>query len=266
MTPRYVSSAVSDVGCRRQLNEDACLDRPDIGLWVVADGMGGHQAGDHASRSIVEALDFPAGVENPRRLIERIEDEMVRVNAALIKAAAALGPDAVVASTVVGLVLAETHYACFWAGDSRAYLVRGGAALQITRDDSHVQSLIEAGEIDEREAREHPLAHVVTSAVGAGEALDLHFRHGRCSDADHFVLCSDGLSNLVSPGETGRIVAQTPVAGAAQVLVDLARQRGAPDNVTVVVVGPAPRGTAVTEAQSEADITRTGGPGRAGPA
>ena len=237
MKAGYRSSAVSDIGCRRRLNEDACLARPDLGLWVVADGMGGHQAGDHASRSIVEALDFPGPPESPRGLIERIETEMERVNAELVSAAAGMGPDAVVASTVVGLVLADAHYACFWLGDSRAYMVRAGAALQLTRDDSHVQGLIEAGEIDEEAARSHPLAHVVTAAVGAGGAFELHFRHGRCTPGDRFVLCSDGLSNLVSPSETGRIASRTPIEEGAQTLVDIARARGAPDNVTVVVVG-----------------------------
>jgi len=159
MTPAYVSSAVSDVGCRRKLNEDACLARPDIGLWVVADGMGGHQAGDLASRSIVEALDFPRATANPRSLIQRIEEALAAVNDRLLEEARALGPDAVVASTVVGLVLAETHFVCFWAGDSRAYMIRAGTALQLSRDDSHVQTLIEDGTLTEAEARRHPLAH-----------------------------------------------------------------------------------------------------------
>ena len=238
MSARYVCSAVSDVGCRRRLNEDACLSRPDLGLWVVADGMGGHQAGDHASRSIVEALDFPAeGSVSPRTLIDRIEDAMVEVNDRLVTHAQGLGPDAVVASTVVGLILAQTHFALFWLGDSRAYMVRGGAALQLTRDDSHVQALVDAGEIDEEAARSHPLSHVVTAAVGAGADFDLHFTHGRCGLRDRFVLCSDGLSNLVTPAETGRIASRTPIEEGAQTLVDIARARGAPDNVTVVVVG-----------------------------
>ena len=252
MTGCYLSSAVSDVGCRRRLNEDACLARPDLNLWVVADGMGGHQAGDHASRSIVEALDFEGPVGSPRDLIARIETTLAEVNAELLAHARGLGSEAVVASTVVGLVLADTHYACFWSGDSRAYMVRAGAALQLTRDDSHVQALVESGEIDEEAARRHPLAHVVTAAVGAAEELTLHFRHGRHTPADRFVLCSDGLSNLVSPGETGRIVSATPVAEAAQQLVDMTRARGAPDNVTVVVVGRDQDGAEVTS------------PGRAG--
>ena len=154
--PAFISSAVSDVGCRRELNEDACLDRDDLGLWVVADGMGGHEAGDLASQTIVAALDFPDEQGTPRDLIERIEDTLIAVNSVLMKKARSIGPDAVVASTVVGLVLAGGHFACFWAGDSRAYVVRDSVALQLTRDDSHVQMLIDAGELDEAQARRHP--------------------------------------------------------------------------------------------------------------
>lgn len=259
-TPAFICSAVSDVGCRRELNEDACLSRPDLGLWVVADGMGGHEAGDHASQAITAALDFAHDHGSPRDLIERIEQTMSDVNAALLAKAESIGPEAVVASTVVGIVLAGNHFACFWAGDSRAYVVRQGVALQLTRDDSHVQMLIDAGELDEAQARRHPLSHVVTAAVGAGEGFELHLKHGRFGAGDRFLLCSDGLSNLVSPAEMGRIVGESAIGDAAQRLVDLARQRGAPDNVTAVVIGKPPPPAQPSDGWHDDEITMAAPP------
>lgn len=231
------SSAMTHTGTRRRLNEDAYLDRPDLGLWAVADGMGGHKAGDYASQRVVESLDFAEPSETPRDLLTRIEAALGATNDDLIAKADGLGPKAVVASTVVGLVVAGLRFACFWAGDSRLYMIRGGEILQLTRDDSHVQDLVDAGELGEQEADGHPLAHVVTAAVGADRTFHLNLRHGRMTTGDRFLLCSDGLSRMLSAAEVSRIVTAYAISEAAQTLVEEAVSRGARDNVTAIVIG-----------------------------
>jgi protein phosphatase/serine/threonine-protein phosphatase Stp1 len=237
MAGRCASSAKSHAGAQRRLNEDAYLARPDLGLWAVADGMGGHRAGDVASQRVVRALDFAAPATSPRALLADVHAALDETNAALDGIAAGYGGDAVVASTVVGLIVADLRFACFWVGDSRAYMVRASEIRQLTRDDSHVQDLVDAGEVAADEAEGHPLAHVVTAAVGGGTPLNLHVRHGRLADGDRFVLCSDGLSRCLSARAIARLTATTPLAGAAAALVDQAVAAGATDNVTAVVVG-----------------------------
>ena len=137
---------------------------------------------------------------------------------------------------MVGLVVSGLRFACFWAGDSRAYMVREGRALQLTRDDSHVQDMIDAGELAPEAAAHHPLGHVVTAAVGAAETFELHIRHGSLAPGDRFLLCSDGLSGTVEADEAGRIVGEEDVERAARRLVDLALSRQVSDNVTALVV------------------------------
>jgi len=235
MTAACRSAAKSHAG-RRSLNEDAFLERVDLGLWAVADGMGGHRAGDVASRRVVHALDLGGPAPTPRAIMARIEAQLDSANADLVAEARAHGADAVVASTVAGLLVADSRFACFWAGDSRVYMVRDDAIVQLTRDDSHVQDLVDRGDVSADEAEHHPLAHVVTKAVGADAQFDPHVRHGRLTDGDRFILCTDGLSRVLSPDETCAIGGRGPVREAAAALVDEAVARGASDNVTAVVV------------------------------
>jgi serine/threonine protein phosphatase PrpC len=236
---RFASAAVSHAGARRRLNEDAFLDRPDLGLWAVADGMGGHQAGDYASRRVVEALDVDGPADDPQALLARVEAAVDRVNDELYRGAGALGDDVVFGTTLVGLVLAERRFAVFWAGDSRVYLLRGPEARRLTRDDSEVQRLVDMGALAPEAARGHPLGHLVTAAVGVDATVELHVRHGRFAAADRFLLCSDGLTEALTDGEIAAAAADRPPADAVQALLDAALAHGAADNVTAVVVDPA---------------------------
>lgn len=236
MIATFTSGGKSHAG-GRALNEDAFLERPDLGLWVVADGMGGHRAGDVASQRVVTALDLTEAALSPRAIMARIEAALDTANADLLAEARGLGDDAVVATTVAGLLVADARFACFWAGDSRVYMIRGGAIVQLTRDDSHVQDLMDRGDLTAHDAEQHPLAHVVTKAVGADSELDVHIRHGRWTDGDRFVLCTDGLSRVLNADETCAIASRPRVCDAADALVDQAVARGSSDNVTAIVVG-----------------------------
>jgi serine/threonine protein phosphatase PrpC len=159
---------------------------------------------------------------------------LLAVNAQLCRKAAEEYMDTI-GSTVVTLLAHEGHYACIWAGDSRAYLQRGGRLRRITRDHSLVQELVEAGRLDPDDASRHPQANVVTRAVGAGESLDLEGVYGRIEAGDRYLLCSDGLGVLADAEIEARV--GLPMLGSvADALLRAALERGAPDNVTVVIV------------------------------
>ncbi len=233
---RFVVSCGTDVGRVRSLNEDAFLDRTEIGLWVVADGMGGHAAGDFASRTIVDGLEQIAPPSDGSAFLREVEDRIQIAHAALRRESDARGSGGIIGSTVVVLIAWNRHYACVWAGDSRLYLLRDGVLRQVSRDHSLVQDLVEAGELAPEQAESHPQANVVTRAVGAVEDLVLDKTHQLIAIGDVFLLCSDGLTRHVSDPEIAVVLTGEAAPEVAQVLIDLALERGARDNVTAVVV------------------------------
>jgi serine/threonine protein phosphatase PrpC len=186
------------VGLRRKVNEDSVLVRADRGLCAVADGMGGHDAGDVASHMVTEGLQKLPIVYGLDQLVEQATLALTRVNQQLIALAAA---DRTIGSTIVGLAIADGEFRCFWAGDSRAYRVRGGQILQLSRDHSLVQKLIDAGMLDPSGAEDHPNANIVTRAVGAAEQLEVDTVGGDALPGDRFLLASDGLTRLVKDEE-----------------------------------------------------------------
>lgn len=232
---RWTSAARSDTGRVRQINEDAYLDRPERGLWAVADGMGGHAVGDLASRLVVESL---GGVSSPDGLASLVADareRLLNVNGQL-RLEAARRQVQRIGSTVVLLVAGERCCGYLWAGDSRIYLCRHGRLHQLTRDHSHVEELKARGHLTAEEALHHPAQHLITRAVGAMDTLDLDQDTVDLDDGDTFLLCSDGLSNEVTEQEILTELAPGDCQQAAQRLVDLALSRGGRDNISAVVV------------------------------
>jgi protein phosphatase len=232
---RWVSSAATDVGKVRTLNEDAFLDRTDIGLWAVADGMGGHDAGDLASRLVVESLAAVCRPENLGASVEELRYRLVDVNQSLRLEAARRG-EAVIGSTVAALVVLGRHAVAVWAGDSRVYLARGGSLYRLTRDHSQVEELISSGSLTPAQAENHPATNVITRAVGGADDLTLDAQIQEIMDGDICLLCTDGLTKEVKEQEIAEILAQGDPSFAAQSLVDLACQRGGRDNVTIIAV------------------------------
>jgi serine/threonine protein phosphatase PrpC len=234
--PRFRSWAVTHPGAKRTHNEDAYVDRPDLGLWAVADGAGGHAAGDVASGMIAEALEaIPAGLRAAELLAE-VRLAIERTHAALREEAMRRGPDVMVASTVVVMLARGGHFACLWAGDSRAYLLRGGTLRQITRDHSLVQELLEAGAIEPDQVENHPRANVITRAVGAElSEFTLDKVSDRLVPGDRFLLCSDGLCKTLPDGELASLLG-LPDGAPPQALIDAALAMNASDNVTAVTV------------------------------
>jgi serine/threonine protein phosphatase Stp1 len=234
--PRFRSWAITHPGAKRKHNEDAYVDRPDLGVWAVADGAGGHEAGEVASGMIAEALEaIPSGLSAPELLAE-VRLAIERAHAALREEAMRRGPDVLVASTVVVMLARGEHFACLWAGDSRAYLLRQGQLRQITRDHSLVQELLEAGAIGPDEVMNHPRGNVITRAVGAEmEDFVLDKVSDRLISGDRFLLCSDGLCKTLSEDELAShlgAVNGTP----PQALIAAALAANVSDNVTAVMV------------------------------
>ena len=236
----YESAARTHVGCVRQLNEDNFCERLDVGLWAVADGMGGHQAGEVASGLIVEALERVDDTSSGYAFLDDAQASIQRVNRTLIARAAVMAPGAVIGSTVVALLAFGGYYACLWAGDSRAYLLRDGRLEQITRDHSRLQELIDAGSLSRAQAKSYARSNVITRAVGVTDRLALDMQQGPMEPGDLFLLCSDGLTGMLDDREIA-VLLQTPSIGAAaDALISKTLERGARDNVTVVVVRACP--------------------------
>jgi serine/threonine protein phosphatase PrpC len=224
------------VGCRRKVNEDALLACAERGIWAVADGMGGHDAGEVASAMVVEALSECAGTGNTGERAAQAAQVLEQVNSRLITMSSEGEQQRTIGSTVVGLVAGERDYACFWAGDSRAYRARGGALALLTRDHSLVQNLVDAGILTDEQSRTHPNANVITRAVGANPALDVDFVSGDLRGGDVFLLASDGLTRFVTEDELQRELSQDDLQSVGDRLIDLVLARGAPDNVTLILV------------------------------
>jgi serine/threonine protein phosphatase PrpC len=230
----FRSAGLSHVGRVRALNEDAWLARPELGLWAVADGMGGHARGDLASRTVVDALArVPPPLDAPG-FLRAVENALAGAHAALRHVAADTGE--LCGSTVVALLAFGGHCAFVWAGDSRIYRLRGGRLQRLTRDHSVVEELVERGLITAGEARVHPFRNQITRAVGIDGELDLQRGQGDLAGDDLYLLCSDGLTAHLDDAAIAEVLSSGAPETAARGLVDLTLAAGASDNVTVVVV------------------------------
>lgn len=232
------SAARTDTGKVRARNEDAFLDLPQQGLWVVADGMGGHQSGDLASRLIVESLaELPADGDFDDRL-EALRQCLHRLNRHLCLGLTLTSetPDLLVGSTVVALLAEGSRVACVWVGDSRCYLLRGRQLFQLSRDHSLQQQLITERGLSAAEAAEHPGAQALTRAIGASEDLQLDILELESLPGDVFLLCSDGLYQELDHDELSAALLRPSPPLALQRLFDVALQGSARDNLSAVVI------------------------------
>jgi len=231
----YLSASLSHVGCVRTLNEDSCLELIDRQLWVVADGMGGHMAGDVASRTVVDYAQVVPFDPIFSLFVEQVENQLVGAHKALVDAGRATGK--ISGSTVVAFLAHDRQGLVMWAGDSRLYLFRQRRLYQVSRDHSFVEELLAMGGITPEEARSHPRANVITRAVGAGEELVLDLNIFELQHGDLLLLCSDGLYKELEDPEIAALMAKSDSpARIAQDLIGACLERNAQDNVTVVVV------------------------------
>jgi serine/threonine protein phosphatase PrpC len=230
----FESYGISHPGCVREENEDNYLIEPHSGLWVVADGMGGHEGGKFASGTIVQHLATIGVAASAAELRTRFEDRLVEAHDEIRARARSRG--ATIGSTVAALLAIDGRFACFWSGDSRVYLVRDGVISQLSRDHTEVQELLDRGMITQVEATTWARKHVITRAVGVGDEIIVDYQQGELRLNDVFVLCSDGLTAHVSDAEIeDAVIANAPQA-ACEELISKVLKRGGTDNVTVIAM------------------------------
>jgi protein phosphatase len=248
---RFNSGAATDIGKVRSENEDSYLVLPEIGVWAVADGMGGHEAGSFASTTIVDALRNVAAPDSVSTLLTCCRERLASANRSLLQVSRD-GGGIVIGATVAALLACGGYYACVWSGDSRIYLLRHRKITQISRDHTEVAELIAEGILSAEEAHTWPRRNVVTRAVGVYPELDLEVAQGKLEKDDIFIICSDGLTAHVSDREILAFASENPPQSACDLLVALTIERGAIDNVTVIIVHHAPHGSTAVSRQSPA--------------
>ncbi len=220
----------------RALNEDRYVDRPDIGLWAIADGMGGPGGGDIAADTLAQFLTQVPRGGSGKQMLTDVRTAIMGANRTLIARALKAHNGAMFGSTIVALLTHQDFYICMWAGDSRAYLLRNNVLKRITTDHSVVQEMIDSGKLSPEQARNHARSNVITRAVGVTDSLDLDMQHGRLQAGDIFLLCSDGLTGMVEDQEIQTVLRASTAEVAGDWLLDTVLDRGARDNVTFVLI------------------------------
>ncbi|MBA1141637.1 serine/threonine-protein phosphatase [Mesorhizobium sp. CCANP35] len=231
----------------RDHNEDSYLVEPQIGLWVVADGMGGHEAGEVASASIVEHLATIGIASSAPDLRARFEDRLNRAHAEIRRISRSRG--VTIGSTVAALLAMDGRFACLWSGDSRVYLVRDAAISQISRDHTEVQELLDSGAISAAEAENWPRRNVITRAIGVNDEIAIDFQQGETLAGDIFILSTDGLTAHVSDAEIAAAVLSAAPQAACEKLLSMVLERGGTDNVTIVLVKIRDKGNGLSRAE-----------------
>jgi protein phosphatase len=232
---RWTSASRSHPGRVRRDNEDACLDRPEQGLWAVADGMGGHSFGELASRLAVESLmGLPAAEDLDQRIsaaMRRLQEVNRRLRAEALRRDVPL-----IGTTIAALLAAGSRCSCLWAGDSRIYLYRAGRLRQLTRDHNDLEAARSRHVSRSDDTVELPRANFITRALGGEDTLYIDRITVELLDGDIFLLCTDGLSNEVSELSIEQALLPGICSQACDALVDIALDREARDNITAVVL------------------------------
>jgi len=233
----WQSAALTHVGSVRKMNEDAIFVNEAAGLWAVADGMGGHEAGDVASQMVVHALQNIPNHTRLSQFVENVEQALLEVNRRIQQHSEMILENRILGSTIVLLIIRGGVGVGLWAGDSRLYRTRSDHQLErLTRDHSRVEELISSGMILPEQAKHHPEANIITRAVGAGGDLFIDHCVFQVLPGDNFLLCSDGLYNCLSEADIVDQLKQPDVQQSAQGLIDQALVNVANDNISAVVV------------------------------
>jgi serine/threonine protein phosphatase Stp1 len=233
---RWTSVAVTHVGNVRSVNEDSILEMPRAGVWVVADGMGGYQAGDVASQLIVDRIKQLDAESNLEAAVEYVQCQLHESNRQLVDYANQINSGDPVGSTVVALLVRGATVAFLWVGDSRIYRLRNGSMQQMTRDHSAVEEWVAKGLLSRSEAENHPSANIITRAVGSPDELEIDSAYEPLQNEDMYLLCSDGLNKELSDAEIMAIMNKGDVTEICETLVGTTLQRQGRDNISVIIV------------------------------
>lgn len=231
-----VFAAQSVAGQVRTHNEDALACRPDLGLWALADGMGGHERGEVASALALEEL--VGAVQQGEALLAAVQ----AAHLAIVAAAQPVADEAGMGSTLVAVRLDGEEFELAWVGDSRAYRIGCEHIEQLSHDHSWVQAMVDAGQMSAEEAREHPRRNVILQCLGqVGQVPDVGLLRARLAPDELLLLCSDGLTNELDDAAIQRCCAEADTLEAmVEQLVGLANSHGGRDNISCIVLGLGP--------------------------
>lgn len=233
----FETHAVTHPGKKRKINEDACISLDAICLWAVADGMGGHSAGDVASQNLVNALQAVRAPSSLSEFVNDVESQVINCNAQLQHISATELDNRIIGSTLASILIYQGVCVYLWVGDSRVYRQREGRLVQLSKDHSQVEELIEQGLVLREDAEAHPDANIITRAVGVEPSLFVDLNVDEVQVGDTYLLCSDGLSKHVEFHEIEKELAEGGAAvDMCDRLIGLTLERGATDNVTVSVI------------------------------
>jgi len=238
--PAIAFAGRTDVGVVRSGNEDSFLMLPDRGLFIVADGMGGHAAGEVASemavRIVARELGDPAN-RTDGELAEGMRLAIQKANTAIFERTLTEHDKRGMGTTATALVLSGSRYLIGQVGDSRAYVLRERQLLQLTKDHSYVQEQVDAGYLTPEQARTHPYSNVITRCVGANSEVTPDIYVGALRAGDKYLLASDGLTGMLEDSDLlAALLAQDPPQELVDALIAEANRRGGLDNVTAIVV------------------------------
>jgi PPM family protein phosphatase len=235
--------ALSDTGCVRTNNEDYCLIDPPLGLFVLADGMGGAKAGERASRMAVDAVAETvrqAGARDSQVLLSAVEEANRRVVDAARRDPTLQG----MGTTLVAALQVDGNLSIASVGDSRAYLLDDRGLRMITEDQTWVNEVGRPMGLDEESLRNHPWRHVLTMAIGAAAPLTVNYYSVELDPGSLFLMCSDGLHGVIEPPELEQILRGgrngVSLEDSCRRLIEAAKEAGGPDNITAVLVRRTP--------------------------
>lgn len=236
---------LTDVGRRREHNEDTLLVDTGIGVFAVADGMGGHAAGEVASNMAIETLSetlksegWPEGEQDTRKVTDSLRSSIEQANEQICQSVQSREEWRGMGTTIVVLALTGGQAVIGHVGDSRAYLLRDGALERLTSDHSWVNEQVKLGLLTDEDAQRHPMRNIVTRALGNRSNAEVDFNICPVQEGDTFLLCSDGLNTMLEDREIRDLLtekAEDPES-ACGALVDAANSRGGEDNTTVIVL------------------------------
>lgn len=236
--------SMTHVGRRRETNQDYMFtSETPVGnlpnLFLVADGMGGHAAGDYASRFTVEKIVEHIRQSKQREPVKVIKEAINEANCLLLKEADKNPEKKGMGTTIVAATVEQDRLYAANIGDSRLYVINQEGITQVTRDHSLVEEMVRMGEMDKAEAKEHPDKNIITRAVGVLPEVSVDFFEMKLKTEDMVLMCSDGLTNMIEDEEIRRIIlGQRDIVEKAEMLVETANQNGGKDNITVVLVEP----------------------------
>ena len=233
-----ISHGVTDTGHVRTKNEDSILLLPEESAWVVADGMGGHHAGDFASQTITQNMGLFKQQPALNDSILLMEENLINSNAIIRKKALKLGKNATIGSTVVATYIWGKFIFAFWAGDSRLYRHRDDQLVRLTEDHSYVEELVKMGKIEAKDAESHPASNVVLKAVGIDDDFRVDFSYFEMQDDDIYIICSDGLYKDLNESKISDIIQTNkddlPLLN--QTLLSSSLDAGGSDNTSIITI------------------------------